>query len=107
MKTEHLRTAIYARVSSDRQAEEGTIESQVADLRERVQQDGHVLEEELCFLDDGYSGETLWRPALDRLRDVAYAGALDRVYVHCPDRLAREYAYQVLLMLDPENWTTG
>jgi site-specific DNA recombinase len=98
MKTEQSRTAIYARVSSDRQAEEGTIESQVADLRERVQQDGYVLEEELCFLDDGYSGETLWRPALDRLRDVAYAGALDRLYVHCPDRLAREYAYQVLLV---------
>src|SRR3954449_13447837 len=50
------------------------------------------------FLDEGYSGATLVRPALERLRDAAAAGALDRVYVHAPDRLARRYAYQVLLV---------
>ncbi len=49
------------------------------------------------FVDDGISGATLVRPALDRLRDLAAVGAIDRVYVHSPDRLARNYAYQVLL----------
>jgi site-specific DNA recombinase len=49
-------------------------------------------------VDEGHSGSTLLRPALERLRDAAYAGALDRLYVHAPDRLARKYAYQVLLL---------
>src|SRR5262245_66309608 len=50
------------------------------------------------FLDEGYSGATLVRPALERLRDVSAAGSVDRLYVHSPDRLARKYAYQVLLV---------
>ena len=96
--TTEQRVAIYARVSSEQQAEAGTIHSQLEALKQRVQQDGFELEEELCFLDDGYSGATLLRPALERLRDVAASGALDRVYVHSPDRLSRKYAYQVLLL---------
>jgi site-specific DNA recombinase len=53
------------------------------------------------FVDDGYSGASLVRPALDRLRDLAATGAVNRIYVHSPDRLARNYAYQVLLI---EEW---
>src|SRR6266571_5406223 len=90
--------AIYARVSSDQPAEAQTIASQVAALRERVAAEGFVLPEAMQFLDEGYSGATLIRPALERLRDVIAAGAVDRVYVHSPDRLARKYAYQVLLV---------
>jgi len=90
--------AIYARVSSDQQAEAQTIASQVAALRERVTAEGLVLPEAMQFLDEGYSGATLIRPALERLRDVIAGGAVDRVYVHSPDRLARKYAYQVLLV---------
>jgi len=93
-----LRGALYARVSSDKQAEEGTIASQLAALQERLRQDNILLEEELSFVDDGYSGTTLIRPALERLRDLAATGTLDRLYVHSPDRLARKYAYQVLLL---------
>jgi site-specific DNA recombinase len=93
-----IRVAIYARVSSDQQAQEQTIASQVAALRERVAQDGHALVDELCFLDDGVSGSTLMRPALERLRDVAYVSGFQKLYVHSPDRLARRYAYQVLLV---------
>ncbi|MFO8054261.1 MAG: recombinase family protein, partial [Bacteroidales bacterium] len=59
--------------------------------------DGYQLEEELCFLEDGFSGATLVRPALEQLRDTAYHGGIDRLYVHSPDRLARKYAWQVLL----------
>jgi site-specific DNA recombinase len=96
--SDSTRAAIYARVSSDQQAEAGTIASQVAALEERLQQDGLVLEAEFRFLDEGYSGGTLVRPALERLRDTAADGAIDRLYVHSPDRLARKYAYQVLLV---------
>ena len=91
-----ITAAIYARVSSDQQAAAHTIASQVAALRERVTLAGLVLPEAMQFLDEGYSGATLVRPALERLRDVVAAGAIDRLYVHSPDRLARQYAYQVL-----------
>ncbi|MDP9375913.1 MAG: recombinase family protein [Chloroflexota bacterium] len=91
------RAAIYARVSSERQADAGTIASQVAALRTRAAADGLALPAEREFLDDGYSGSTLVRPALERLRDLAAIGGVDRLYVHTPDRLARRYAYQVLL----------
>jgi site-specific DNA recombinase len=89
---------LYARVSSDHQAEAGTIASQVAALEQRMRADGVAVEPELRFVDDGYSGSTLVRPALERLRDAAADGAVDRLYVHAPDRLARSYAHQVLLV---------
>jgi len=95
---EALRTSIYARVSSEQQAGDSTIASQLAALEARVSADGLVLVPDHRFADDGYSGATLVRPALERLRDLAASGALDRVYVHSPDRLARRYAYQVLLV---------
>ena len=90
--------AIYARVSSEPHAETHTIARQVAALRERVAADGLAVSEAMQFLDEGYSGATLVRPALERLRDVIAAGSVDRLYVHSPDRLARKYAYQVLLV---------
>lgn len=95
---DNRRVALYARVSSQRQANELTIRSQVAGLRGRIAEDGLVLNDELCFLDEGYSGATLQRPALEQLRDVAYCGGIDRLYVHSPDRMARKYAYQFLLL---------
>jgi site-specific DNA recombinase len=93
-----LRAGLYARVSSEQQAQARTVASQVEALRQRVREDGLILEEDRCFIDEGYSGSSLVRPALERLRDLAAAGGLDRVYVHSPDRLARNYAYQVLLV---------
>jgi len=50
------------------------------------------------FLDDGYSGTTLHRPALERLRDLIHAGGVDRLYVHSPDRLARKFVHQAILL---------
>src|SRR3954466_9417771 len=91
-------TAIYARVSSDQQTADKTIASQLAALEARLAREGLRVAPEHRFLDEGFSGATLVRPALERLRDAAAAGALDRVYVHAPDRLARRYAYQVLLV---------
>ena len=93
-----MRVAIYARVSSDQQVEGGTVASQLAALQARLAQDGARLEPACRFVDEGYSGATLVRPGLERLRDLVATGTLDRVYVYAPDRLARRYAYQVLLL---------
>lgn len=98
INNETLQAGFYARVSGDQQVKEETITSQIEALRQRIQEDGLTLEKELSFIEDGYTGSTLVRPALERLRDVAAAGGLDRLYVHSPDRLARKYAYQVLLI---------
>ena len=98
MVTVKIRAAFYARVSSEKQAKENTIASQLAELRERIAADGLALLAEHGFIDEGHSGSTLVRLALERLRDAAYAGQLDRLYVHTPDRLARNYAYQFLLL---------
>lgn len=90
--------AIYARASTARQAEGGTTASQVEALRRRAADDGCAPDDELCFLDDGCPGDTLLRPQLERLRDQAAAGAVGRLYVLAPDRLARSYALQLVLM---------
>ena len=71
--------ALYARVSSEQQAETQTIASQVAALRERVATDGLTVSAAMQFLEEGYSGATLGRPALERLRDVLAAGSVDRL----------------------------
>src|SRR5262249_3350237 len=90
--------ALYARVSSEQQAERSTIESQVSALRELALADGHTILPGDVYTDEGFSGATLARPALERLRDQAPSGASATVEVHHPDRLARRYAYQVLLL---------
>jgi site-specific DNA recombinase len=94
----NVRAAIYARVSSDQQAQEQTVQSQLTALREKVCNDGHALEDSLCFVDDGVSGATLMRPALEQMRDAAYVSGFDKLYIHSPDRLSRKYAYQVLII---------
>jgi site-specific DNA recombinase len=90
--------AIYARVSSERQREEQTIESQVAALKEYAGRQGYTVPEEWVFRDEGYSGAVLVRPGLEKLRDLAAEGQIDNVLIYGPDRLSRRYAYQVLLM---------
>lgn len=90
--------AFYARVSSERQTRDNTIASQVAALRERIAADGGQLEPDDAYVDEGYSGSLLIRPALERLRDAVAAGSIVQLYVLAPDRLARRYAHQALLM---------
>jgi site-specific DNA recombinase len=91
MRTPHLRAvsapqtlqvAIYARVSSDQQAEHHTIDSQRAEFTARVAQDGHDVREDLRFIDNGHSGASLIRPALERLRDLVALSAIDLVYIY-------------------------
>src|SRR5688572_4882828 len=90
--------AIYARVSSARQKEDQTIHSQTAALKTHAKALGLEVPTDWVFEDEGYSGATLVRPALERLRDLAAQVPVDVVLCYSPDRLARKYAYQVLLM---------
>ncbi|HTY33928.1 recombinase family protein [Mycobacterium sp.] len=91
-----MRAGLYARVSTERQADRGTIGSQLALLREHIAAAGDELVGE--YVDDGHSGARLDRPGLDALRDAAEAGLIERVWCLSPDRLARAYAYQVLVL---------
>jgi site-specific DNA recombinase len=90
--------AIYARVSSEQQREENTIASQTASLIDFA--NSHQLEvpKEWVFEDEGYSGATLERPGLERVRDLAAEGQIQVVLAYSPDRLSRKYAYQILLI---------
>jgi len=93
-----MRTAIYARVSTPRQARAQSIDEQLERLRAYAEQKGFGLEEEHIYLDEGYSGASLNRPGLDALRDAAAMAEFELVLVTAPDRLARKYIHQVLLM---------
>jgi site-specific DNA recombinase len=90
--------AIYARVSSDRQKEEQTITSQTSALRAYAAEHGYLVPDGWVYEDEGWSGTTLVRPGLERVRDVAAQGQVDALLVYSPDRLSRKYAYQVLLL---------
>ena len=98
MPNDDLRVALYARVSGEQQAKEDTIDSQLEAVTQRIASDSLECDPELRFVDDGYSGSILVRPGLERLRDQAAAGAIDRLYMLDPDRLSRKYAYQVLIL---------
>ena len=90
--------AIYARVSSDKQREAHTITSQTAALIEFAKTRGFQVPDAWVFEDEGYSGASLVRPGLERIRDLAAEGQIHAVLVYGPDRLSRKYAYQVLLI---------
>jgi site-specific DNA recombinase len=93
-----IHAALYARVSSARQKQHETIDSQVACLREHARVQGWQIPDGWVFTDDGWSGSTLVRPALERLRDLSAQRLVERVVCLSPDRLARTYAHQVLLL---------
>jgi site-specific DNA recombinase len=93
-----MRAAVYARVSTPRQTQAQTIEQQLDRLRAAVAERGWELEDHHVYRDDGYSGASLGRPGLDRLRDHVALADLDVVLVTAPDRLARNYVHQVLLI---------
>src|SRR3954462_13756064 len=93
-----MRIAIYVRVSTQRQAQTQTIDQQIDRLRAHLQAQGWPLPEGDIFRDDGYSGASLKRPGLDRLRDRAAMASFDKILITDPDRLARNYVHQVLLL---------
>jgi site-specific DNA recombinase len=93
-----MQVALYARGSTSQQQQEGTIESQRYSLQQHIQHQGWALLPAHEYIDDGVSGARLDRPALDRLRDAARRGEFDAVVILSPDRLARNYAHQWLLV---------
>ena len=93
-----MQLAIYARVSTQRQAGAQSTEQQIDRLRAHAAAQGWILTADRVFRDDGYSGASLSRPGLDRLRDAAASARLDRILITEPDRLARNYVHQVLLI---------
>jgi site-specific DNA recombinase len=98
-----MRVALYARVSTDRQQQTQTIEQQVTQLQAYVAaQDGWTVAEEHVFRDDGRSGAKLDRPGLDALRDQAARAAFDVVLVAAPDRLARNFVHQMVVLEELE-----
>ena len=94
-----MKIGLYARVSTNRQMQSQSIEQQLERLHEAVAQHPEwELAPEHIYRDDGYTGAKLNRPGLDRLRDAASMAAFELVLVTAPDRLARKYVHQVLLI---------
>lgn len=90
--------ALYARVSTAKQEEQETIDSQVEEIKKRIQEDENILPSENIFADDGWTGEMLQRPGLDAMRDAAMAGAFQVLYVYDRGRLSRVFAYQEIIL---------
>lgn len=90
--------ALYARVSSDKQKEERTIDSQIQSLLAKASERHWEIPDQWIFRDEGYSGANLERPGLEALRDLVYEGEIQTVFVYAPDRLARKFALQALLL---------
>jgi site-specific DNA recombinase len=98
-----MRAALYVRVSTDRQQQAQTIEQQVAQLQSYVAaHDGWTVAAEHVFRDDGRSGARLDRPGLDALRDHAARAAFDLVVICSPDRLARNFVHQMVVLEELE-----
>ncbi len=89
--------ALYARVSSQRQKEDQTIASQTDALIQYALTHGYDVPPEWRFQDEGYSGDSLQRPGLEAIRDLAAEGKISAVLVYSPDRLNRKYTHQVVL----------
>jgi site-specific DNA recombinase len=88
-----MRAAIYARVSTDRQGREQTVDSQLEALRRWAKEQHHELTPDHIYIDQGYTGTRLDRPGLDALRDAVQLGVIDVVAVLSPDRLARNWGF--------------
>jgi site-specific DNA recombinase len=97
-----MRMAVYVRVSTQQQAQSQTIEQQLERLRLHYQAQQWHGPEVQVFRDEGGSSATLRRPGLDRLRDQAANGCFDQVIITAPDRLARKYVHQMLLIEELE-----
>jgi site-specific DNA recombinase len=93
-----MNTAIYIRVSTQRQAQAQTIEQQLEQLQSYANRQGWQIAQEHIFRDEGYSGAHLNRPGLDRLRDQVAMAQINRLLVLAPDRLARNFVHQTLLV---------
>ena len=90
------RAALYARVSDELSAKEGTIESQVLALKKQIAAANHTLVKE--YIDNGFSGPRFDRPALDQMRKDLKTNLFDVIYFHQADRIAREVVIQTIII---------
>jgi len=97
----NMAIAVYGRVSTSAQEIQETIESQLLEVRKFAEKYDHIIIEE--YLDNGWSGDTLARPALDNLREDAKKHMWEAVLVYDPDRLGRRYYYQELVIFELRN----
>jgi len=93
-----LNVALYARVSTGRQENEQTIESQLDEVKKKIAEDGNTLLPQNIFIDDGWSGEMIARPSLDLMRDAAKEGSFEALYVYDRGRLSRTFAHQEIII---------
>lgn len=93
-----IQVAVYVRVSTLTQAQAQTIEQQLQRLRTHIETQGWQLLDDHIFRDDGHSGASLNRPGLDKLRDAVRWGEIERLLITDPDRLARKYVHQMILL---------
>ena len=93
-----LNVALYARVSTGRQENEQTIESQLDEVKKKIKEDGNTLLPQNIFIDDGWSGEMIARPSLDMMRDSAKEGVFEAVYVYDRGRLSRTFFHQEMIL---------
>ena len=97
-KLSGLSAGLYARVSTAKQEDQETIDSQVSEIKARIEADGNFISEENVFTDDGWTGEILQRPSLDRMRDAAQEGRFEALYVYDRGRISRVFAYQEIII---------
>ena len=95
--------ALYARVSTAGQEHEQTIESQISEIKSKIEEDGLSLPSENIFVDDGWTGELLQRPGLDQMRDAADENKFHKLYVYDRGRLSRVFAYQEIVIEELTN----
>src|SRR3989344_4122870 len=98
-----LIAALYARVSTGRQENEATIETQIEEIKQKILSDKNILPPENIFIDNGWTGEIIQRPNLDKLRDAIHANSFQILYVYDRGRIARKFAYQELVIEELED----
>ncbi len=92
------RIAVYARVSTKKQEKDDTVKSQIKAIENHLTEQKIKVPAEHVYIDEGFSGSTLARPSLDKLRDSVAAKEYEKVFIYDPDRLARSYVHQIILM---------
>jgi site-specific DNA recombinase len=92
------KAGFYVRVSTGRQEKEATAESQIDELEREIAKDGNILLPNHRYIDDGWTGELLIRPEIDKMRDAAKNGDFDILYVYDRGRIARDFVYQEIVI---------
>lgn len=103
LNNQHKRSSIYSRTSTNRQENEKTIDSQIAECKERNEKDNNRLVPENVFTDDGWSGSILARPGLDNLRDAVKRKEIEILYLYDIGRLSRDFTNQLILLREIED----